>query len=169
MTSSLVDRQFQLLLKELELVDGAIRQLDDITKGIKNWAIVTWTAALGLTLATSALQPYVWITAVVPLLFWLVDASHRRVQRSFILRSRAISDYVNSSGFQKAAEEGAPLDFKLLRMREHSRHWTNRLLGVMVFRTISILYLGLILISLIAWGIASGVTPESPGLSMFFW
>ena len=83
---TLVDHQFDLLKKELDLIDTAIRQIDDITKGVKNWAIVTWTASLGVTLATDPIKPYIWLTAIIPLLFWVVDGSYRRVQRRCVRR-----------------------------------------------------------------------------------
>lgn len=113
----LVDRQYELLEKELELIDSAIRQLDDMTKGIKNWTIVTWTAAVGIALATEELRPFTWFTAAIPTMFWLVDASYRRVQRSFILRNRQISDFVNSEEFKNAIREGTPFSFRLLSLR----------------------------------------------------
>jgi hypothetical protein len=59
------DRQFELLKLELTLIDNAIRSLDEITKNIKQWAIVTWTGAMGLALRNPTLKPSVWATALV--------------------------------------------------------------------------------------------------------
>ena len=148
---ALLETQLALLSKELELVDSAIRQLDDITKGVKNWAIVTWTGALGLTLATVQLHPFVWVTAMVPLLFWIVDSSYRRVQRSFILRSRTLSRHVNEQAFRDAVTNDTALPFELLLMREKGTNLKDRLLGVMLFRTVWLLYVGLAVISVMVW------------------
>ncbi len=150
---TLVDHQFDLLKKELDLIDTAIRQIDDITKGVKNWAIVTWTASLGVTLATDPIKPYIWLTAIIPLLFWVVDGSYRRVQRSFITRNREISEYVNSQSFKSAIQTGKSLDFALLRMRTKDSDWRNSMIGVLLFRTVGALYAGLMAISLISWWI----------------
>ena len=42
--------QLETLKAELPHVDGAIRQHDEITTSIKNWAMVTWTAGVGFVL-----------------------------------------------------------------------------------------------------------------------
>lgn len=151
MAESLFDRQYKLLEKELDLIDTAIRQLDDITKGIKNWAIVTWTASVGIGLATQPIRQYIWLTVVLPPLFWLVDASYRRVQRTFIARNEEIRDFVNSSAFREAATQGSPFSFELLRLRSKKGGWKNRMLGVMLFRTVGLLYVGLSALSILVW------------------
>ncbi len=87
----------------------------------------------------------------VPLVFWIVDGSFRRIQRTFISRLQEISGYVNSPEFRLAAEKGAPLEFRLLLMRRKTKDFKNTLLGTMLFRSVSLLYLGLALCSLIAW------------------
>lgn len=133
---TLLERQLALLDKELDLVDSSIRQIDQITTSIKNWAIVTWTAAVGVALATPRLQPFVWLTAAIPLLFWLVDGSYRKVQRSFILRSREIRHLVNSEAFKAAVADGTPLDFELLVMRTKSSDPRELLVSVMLLRTV---------------------------------
>jgi hypothetical protein len=106
----LFDIQLELLSNELKSIDGAIRQHDEITKSIKNWAVVTWTGSLGVALSQEALRPFIWLTAVVPLVFWLVDGSFRRIQRSFIARIQEIAAYLNSPAFRSAAESGSALD-----------------------------------------------------------
>jgi len=147
---NLFDRQLELLKMELELVNSTIRQLDDITKGIKNWAIVVWTGSVGLGLSTANLHKFLWLTGLIPLLFWIVDASYRRHQRTFIVRMRDISDFVNSSEFDKSARDRLPFSFKLLQMRTKKGKKTD-LLSVMMFRTVWILYLGLIVLSVLLW------------------
>ena len=62
-----------MLNAELNHIGGAIRQHDEITKSIKNWAVVTWTASIGLSLKETGLHPFIWMTAIVPLVFWIVD------------------------------------------------------------------------------------------------
>lgn len=142
------DTQFELLKKELDLVDAAIRQHDEITKSIKNWAIVTWTASIGIFLS-NGLREFILITAIVPMVFWLVDASFRKIQRSFISRANDISTFINSETFLQAASSGEGFEFELLKMRSGEMHWKNSLLGVMLFYSVSLLYLGLILGSII--------------------
>lgn len=147
----LVDIQLEMLNAELSHIDGAIRQHDEITKSIKNWAVVTWTASIGLSLKETPLHPFVWMTAIVPLVLWIVDGSYRRIQRTFIARLREIADYVNSSAFQLAGEKGLPLEFPLLLMRRKTTDFKDTIVGAMLFRSVSLLYIGLAVCSLAVW------------------
>ena len=147
----LVDIQLEMLDGELKHIDGAIWQHDQITTSIKNWAVVTWTASIGLSLKETGLHPYIWMTAIVSVVFWIVDGSFRRIQRTFIARIREISEYVNSATFQNAAGTGQPLDFRLLVMRRKTTDFKDTLLGAMLFRSVSILNIGLTLCSLAVW------------------
>lgn len=146
---STFERQFGLLKMELELINSAIRQHDDITKSIKDWAIVTWTAAMGFSLSKDELKPFSWLVAVLPLLFWLMDSSFRRIQRSFINRVDEIALYLNSPEFNLCAKHSRPMNFTLMAMRSLSDSWRDSLLGVMLFRTVGILYAGLFLASIV--------------------
>ena len=147
------DYQLDMLKEELSHISGAIRQHDEITKSIKNWAIITWIAAVGIALKESQLQRFIGLTAIIPLVFWIVDASFRRIQRSFITRTQQIAHFVNSDEFVAAAKEGKSIKFKLLLIRHRSREFKNTLLGTMLFRTVAFLYVGLAICSLIIWQI----------------
>ena len=145
------DYQLEVLKAELTHIDGAIRQHDEITKSVKNWAILTWTGSLGLALKDQNLHSFVWLTAVIPMVFWIVDASFRRIQRSFIRRIEDIAKFVNSEKFRLSAETGTPNDFELLLMRHKSTKFKDTLLGAMLFRSVWFLYVGLAICSLIVW------------------
>ena len=100
--------------------------------------------------------------AIVPTLFWFVDASFRRIQRTFITRVVEISTYVNSQSFQHSVRTRSALDFPLLEMRTKRENWVtnwsdwrkNSLIGVMLFCSVSLLYLGLVFGSLLLWHFA---------------
>lgn len=145
------DVQLELLKEELTHIDGAIRQHDEITKSVKYWVIITWTASVGLALNNKNLQGFVWLTAIIPLVFWIMDGSFRRIQRSFINRVHEISKFVNSDDFKVAAKNGTPTEFKLLLMRHKSPNFNNTLLGTMLFLSVSPLYIGLAVCSLLVW------------------
>jgi len=150
----LLDIQLEMLNAELNHIGGAIRQHDEITKSVKNWAVVTWTASIGLALKEPDLHRFLWITAIVPLVFWVVDGSFRRIQRSFIGRVREISNFVKSPAFRTAGEKGAPLEFPLLLMRRKAANFKDTLPGTMLFRSVSLLYVGLAACSVVVWLIA---------------
>jgi hypothetical protein len=157
----LFEKQYELLKHELDLVSNAIRQQDEITKSVKNWAIVTWTASIGLSVSQTQLHTYLWLTAVIPFLFWLVDGTFRRIQRTFIVRFSDIAEYLNGQSFAQSAQSGSALDFPLMQMRSRKkytngdwRHWRkNSLVGVMMFKSVGFLYIGLILVSLLMWAV----------------
>jgi hypothetical protein len=96
--STYFEYQLSLLQTELETIGSSIRQMDDITKNIKQWTITVWAAAVGGALVAPELKNYVAVTAVIPLLFWFVEAFYRRIQRRFIWRSERIGKF-----FEKAA------------------------------------------------------------------
>jgi hypothetical protein len=161
----LLDIQLEMLNAELKHVDAAIRQHDEITKSIKNWAVLTWAGSIGLALQQADLRPSVWMTAVVPLMFWIVDGSFRKIQRSFIGRIREISDYVNSARFRAAVEAGSALEFPLLIMRRKTNDFSYTLMGAMLFRSVWVLYVGMVMCSLAVWiarPVASSFSTASP-------
>ena len=146
--------QFDILKLELSLIDNAIRAHDDITKNIKNWTIVAWTGSIGFAVSTVPLRPFIWATAFVPLAFWIVDGSFRRIQRSFIVRVQQISDFINSPAFLSAAANGTPFDFTLMLMRVKTgtnTSWAR----VMLFRTVFAFYLLMIVGSILMHFIGS--------------
>ncbi len=155
-SSKVFDKQFELLKLEITLIDSAIRAQDDITKNIKNWAIVSWTASIGLAVSREELHSLLWATAFVPIAFWIVDGAFRRVQRSFIVRLQDIADFLNSSTFAEVVQSDASLSFPLMKMRNKTGFRTTWAI-VMLFRTVSALYLLMILGSGIMWVVINNV------------
>ena len=135
-SAKVFDRQFELLKLELTLIDSAIRSLDEITKNVKQWAIVAWTGSVGLAFGDPMLKSAIWATAFVPLAFWLLDSSFRRVQRTFIVRNRNISDFINGGAFIEAAQSERAFEFPLMRMRDKGGRKTSWF-AVMTFRTVA--------------------------------
>ena len=159
--------QFELLKSELELSYSAIRQHAEIGKGIKNWAIVAWSGSVGLVLASETLCNTLWLTGIIPLLFWFVDGLYARVMISFLRRVHEISDFVNSENFKNSVQTGSPFSFELLAMRKktiahngESFRGIFRELIVFFYPTVSILYIGLAIVSVVAWTI---VAPNNCG------
>ena len=143
-----MNAKYELLLKELDLIDSSIRQMDEITKGIKEWSIGAWTASVGFSIAIHQLAPYIALTAIIPFMFWLVDASYRRVQTQFINRHKEIQQFINSKDFESFINGEA--DFSVMKMR-NKRNPIAELLSVMSFWTVCFLYLGQIFVSLVLW------------------
>jgi hypothetical protein len=148
--------QLDLLKNEIDVVNSTIRQMDDISKSLKEWCITVWAASTGGALATPELRPYVWATGAIPLLFWAVDSFHHVVQRKFIWRSLRIMDFVNDARLLQSFEQRRLVDFVLLDVGNRRSQgdgfkeftaWHR----VAAFRTTSLLYTGLAAISIALW------------------
>ena len=147
-SAKVFDRQFELLKLELTLIDSAIRSLDEITKNVKQWAIIAWTGSIGLAFGETMLKQWIWATAFLPVAFWILDGSFRRVQRTFIVRNRNISDFINGGAFIKAAQSETAFEFPLMRMRHKTGRKTSWL-TVMTFWTVWPLYILMMLGSIL--------------------
>lgn len=146
--------QLEMLKLEIEVVNATIRQFDDISKNLKEWAITIWAASVGGAIATPALTQYVWATAFIPLLFWLVDTHQHVLQRRFIWRSLVIMDFLNDERLTKSFEQRRLVDFSVMdtggrRARNAASRSFVSWPRVFLFRTQSILYVGLALASAI--------------------
>jgi len=94
--------RLEMLKKELDFIDSSIRKIDDIGNSIKNWAILSWTGAIAIILGKPELYGYVVFSAIPPLLFMMLDAHWRKVQRRFMYRQGMIGDFLNSAELDEA-------------------------------------------------------------------
>ena len=93
------DIQYRLLIKEWELCNSNIGRFDSLLFIIRGWTVALATAIVGYSYTTN--DPTVCYLSIVPLsLFWSVDALFKSFQRNFILRSRAIEEYLASEEFE---------------------------------------------------------------------
>jgi hypothetical protein len=145
--------RLEMLKKELDFIDGSIRKIDDIGDSIKNWAILSWAGSISIILGKPELYRYVAFSAIPPLLFMMLDAHWRRAQRRFIYRQGLISKFLNSPELD-AAFETRQLNFYVFDpfAREYSseidfkRYTAMR--RILVFPTVSMLYVGLAVLSM---------------------
>lgn len=171
--------QLDILKQEIGTVDSSIRQMDDITKSVKNWSIVLWTVAIGGALTHQTYWKFVGFTCFIPLVFWFVDASFRRVQRKFIFRSIEIRKFLNSENLQKSFDQNNLIGFNLfdpasrltletgnIELLKRYNSFT-KFSTVLFFRTVFILYLCLFVSSVII-GIALFIGEKYFNLSVAF-
>lgn len=152
---SAFEYQLELLKVEIDQINSSIRQMDEMTKSIKYWAIVTWTISLGATLDRPSLSPFVGLTAIIPLFFWLIDAAYRRIQRRFVYRIEQISKFLNDTRLKQSFEEQRLIGFQVLDpTAKKSRNDPEykkfvSLSRILRFRSVYQLYFSLILISIL--------------------
>lgn len=155
---TVLEYQLDLLKSEIETINSSIRQMDDITKSVKEWTVGIWAASVGGALVTPRFTVYAGVTAAVPLLFWFVDTWYRRIQRKFIWRSIVISKFLNGSDLVSSFERGQIAGITLLDPKNRTGagegyaafiDWQR----IMRFRSVSIFYGGMCSISLLVGAI----------------
>src|SRR5438128_668129 len=99
-----LEYQLDFLKLEFNAINEAIRRIDQTTQGTKNWAIGVWAGSMGLSLAHADLRNYVPLTAIVPLMFWFIDAYWRHIQRTMIFRIQLISEFLNGPDLSRSIE-----------------------------------------------------------------
>ena len=102
--------QLDFLKIEVDHIEKAIARMDQMTQTTKNWAVITWAGSIALTLGQQDLRIYIGLTAVLPLSFWFVDATWRRLQSRAIYRSNKISRYLND-GLTESCTKGTLCNF----------------------------------------------------------
>jgi hypothetical protein len=150
------DLQLEFLKVELETVNSAIERLDGTTQATKNWAVGIWAGSIALLLDKN-LPQYVVFSAALPIVFWVVDAWWRRIQRSFIFRSNKISEFLNSDHLHESFAQRKLVGFTLLDPRgwqysNSAEYWEFiRVRRTLWFKSVAVFYLGLMGLSVIVW------------------
>lgn len=145
--------RLEILKKELDFIDNSIRKIDDIGNSIKNWAILAWTGSIAAILGRPELHGYILFSAVPPLVFMLVDAYWRSIQRRFTYRQSQIANFLNSSKLDESFQTRT-LDFDLfdpIARKSGQSPDFRRFISVsrvLRFPTVSLLYMGLAALSI---------------------
>lgn len=101
------DYHWEVLMKEIDLIDTTIRNLDDIIFKTKNFAFVLWGGSLYLIVEQLSSNPavnvklLVLLTALIPLIFWMMDFQWRRHLLNASAREKIISQFLNSDAFDQ--------------------------------------------------------------------
>ena len=134
-----------------------VGRIDTITQATKNWTVAIWSGGIALALSSNdvELKKFIILTAVVPFLFWFIDANFRRRQRKFLYRNGKISDFLNSENLKKSFDKKDIVGFYIMDPigRKHKNEPEFKefadLFRAFKFRSLRYFYLGLITISLI--------------------
>ncbi|MEM7191193.1 MAG: hypothetical protein AAF439_16390 [Pseudomonadota bacterium] len=158
--SPVLSEQLKLLDKEIDTINETIRQMDEISKSMKEWCIGVWTGAIAGAFYLEgndlvSIEGLATFTFVIPLLFWIADTSHRVVQRKFIWRSERITEWLGENGMQNSIAKGEMVGLHLFDLNSRQTRSGNLAYKrftatrrVMMFRTMYTFYGGLIACSL---------------------
>jgi hypothetical protein len=97
------DYKFDLLMKEIDMLQGSIRAFQTTLFMIKGWAITTYSAIVLFALKEH--QPrMLWFCGAMVLLFWVLDATFRKFQRTSSIRYYKIEHFLRT-GFSTAVKQ----------------------------------------------------------------
>ena len=85
-----IDVKVQLLMAELQAIQGGIQSMDSIMFKIKGWCITVAAAAVGLAI-NSKLPSLILVGVGITFAFWFMDAYFKAIQRVYIRRDIEIS------------------------------------------------------------------------------
>jgi hypothetical protein len=152
--------QLEFLKLEVDTINKTVERIDGITQAIKNWAVGVWAGSIALLLNVKR-PDLIGLTVLLPLIFWFSDAWWRRTQRTFIYRSLKIAEFLNSDLLQESFRERRLIGLSLLDPRgwqyshtEAYRRYTS-VLRTMWFKSVGPFYLGLAIISVLAYVLAT--------------
>ncbi len=120
MDNSIQNIRWQLLQKEMEFIEGTVKNLDDIINKIKNFAFLAWGGSIYLIAEhlhnLNLHQGWLYLlTALIPVLFWAIHSRWQEHLLSCAERKKVISDFVNESDFEahmlKDEDEGTDKQF----------------------------------------------------------
>ncbi|MEO8962990.1 MAG: hypothetical protein ABI325_13975 [Ginsengibacter sp.] len=107
------------ILKELDVIQDTIKNLDDIIYKSKNFAFLTWGGSLylitqHLNISSDQQKGYViLVTGVIPLLFLAMDFKWRKHILQCSMRIKIISLFLNSDEFKKMATDETGSESKI--------------------------------------------------------
>ena len=144
---NLTDRQFQVLIKEYEMLQSRSKDCETRRFQIHGWSISIFSAAVGLTVLRN--EPlFLMIPLLTCLLFWGMDSLYKSFQRILIDRSLEVESIF--AGISTIVEVG------VLSRRFESRDKTIlgriRRVGQRIFAfNVMVLYVGQIFTLLVIW------------------
>jgi hypothetical protein len=148
--------QLKLLEKEVDNIEHGIARFDDHTRAVRNWTVLTWTGAVAAIVSqVPQYHQYIGITAVIPLLFWLVDARWTFLLRAFVYRQDKIAEFLNGPNLLESFKRQELVNFKVLdsRAKQHRneaefKRRVNYLRAFFGYRELFFFYGSLILMSI---------------------
>ena len=106
--------QLEFLKIEVETINEVVGRIDEITQATKYWTIITWAGSIALGLGDPTLRPYIVFTAILPMLFWYIDAHWRSLQRRSTFRIAKISEFLNSEQLVESYKQKKLVGFTVL-------------------------------------------------------
>jgi len=118
----------ELILKEIEIINGDIKKFDDYSFVIKGWSITLWTgfiAWLIVNIEEGLLSEFtIYASIIILLAFWFLDGLMKYFQRIFVRRNEVLEDFINDEKLKveiKIEKKNQPIEFKFFNYDMTSR------------------------------------------------
>lgn len=110
--------KYELLLKEIDLINGNVKNLDDIIYKTKNFAFLFWGGSLFLITKLEnfdlvIIKTLIFLTVIIPIMFWTMDYFWRKHLRFASVREKIISLFINSPEFDVWLKDDSNVKFPL--------------------------------------------------------
>jgi hypothetical protein len=107
--------QIDILMKEIDLIDHAIGRLDEILLRNRNWGTTLWAGLIAIILQGETFDRRLLLaTALIPLLFWLIDIRWKMALIRCSGRMKRIFSFLNSEALKEAFEQRQIRSIELL-------------------------------------------------------
>lgn len=151
MPKDFFDYQYELLLKEVDILQSAIREYDKTLFTIKGWAITIFSAFV-FFIAEKGKPELLGLAALSMILFWVLDAIYKSFQRRFIYRYLYLEAFLRT-GLAEALkirtmpitlpdvryEKTVPTEPLKVAVLDMMRHWNTSMLYVAMLSLLALL------------------------------
>lgn len=95
-TFDIVQYRLDWIDKEVDMLERKIELYDELSIKIKGWTVVSWFALISYSIKNNDWR-VAGFTPLIPIVFMIAEASYKRFQMDFILRTRHIMAFLNDS------------------------------------------------------------------------
>ncbi len=106
-----INFQLDCLKIEISQIETVIGRLETYSQNSRNFSIALWIGGLTIMIGDSSLRPFLFLTSIIPILFWIIDARWIRFAKGPMIRAREIKNFINSSDLQATISAGRLHDF----------------------------------------------------------
>ena len=124
----IADYKFELLKQEIDAVQKGIDIYNRTIFAVKGLAMTLFTAFIALVGSKNFALPNKLIflaMAIILLLFWILDAIFKSIQKVYIARSMEIEMEIRKPGFYQLLAEDSPENFNFPGIEHAFEKWQN--------------------------------------------
>ncbi len=106
------DYKFELLLKEIDLLQRKVESYDSIAFKIKGWAVTIFSGFLIVSAKENRID-YLLVCIFAVLMFWSIENTFKSFQKRIGNRAIEIEEFLNSNRFNESIDKQDITDIKV--------------------------------------------------------